>query len=384
MLFVVLLFLLVLTCSIYSQGLFAVVQPSADPTKAFEAMPNDYVLDKNIKGIDTQNIPKAHPQDGYPVCCSEAARTMYLQKICSHLKDPSVCSKLTDKQIPSVLSISAVAASGDAPHFDPKNPLPIDLTMFKPKGSHPEELSIQDLPFVVHQMEDAGSVAPESCYPVDLFMAKFHESTSSKNTDASLKVIKKVKDDFDKSRLEAQCDNCLNDIAYEIQNDLSVLNKVLDIKQIKDALLAKDLTFEQFIHSILIGKCADKAFTFKPYPLSPWPDQKSPGNAKTKKDILKQIGSILDSKSLVGVEVCQSEQPNGDVKNCTSGFHCLVITHSARACNSKGDCDDFVQVLNSWGDDWQAENHDGWVRAETLFKFADIGRSSQIFNFNDL
>ena len=56
-----------------------------------------------------------------------------------------------------------------------------------------------------------------------------------------------------------------------------------------------------------------------------------------------------------------------DFKNCQNR-HSVVITGYTEMCNKKNKCYRAFKVHNSWGEDWQKENSDGWVLADELLK----------------
>jgi hypothetical protein len=46
----------------------------------------------------------------------------------------------------------------------------------------------------------------------------------------------------------------------------------------------------------------------------------------------------------------------------------VVITGYKSLCKKEkpSDCRDVLKIQNSWGDDWQKRNDDGWLDAQTL------------------
>ena len=51
----------------------------------------------------------------------------------------------------------------------------------------------------------------------------------------------------------------------------------------------------------------------------------------------------------------------------------IVVMFGYRQVCAKGQCTDYLRVLNSWGKGWQAANSDGWVDAQNFYEYLDFG-----------
>lgn len=80
--------------------------------------------------------------------------------------------------------------------------------------------------------------------------------------------------------------------------------------------------------------------------------------------MIEKVKEVLKSGNpLTFDDVCL----NYSNSKCTQ-THSLVIAGYRKMCKSDGTCRDVVKVQNSFGKDWQEQNADGWLDAETLFR----------------
>ena len=90
----------------------------------------------------------------------------------------------------------------------------------------------------------------------------------------------------------------------------------------------------------------------------------------TYKQTITQIKDVVVTKKRpILLTFCAVMKPEfRSTKQCSdAGFgHALVIEGYRQMCDRKGTCVDSLKVRNSWGDNWQKENNDGWVDAKTL------------------
>ncbi len=350
-----------LTLSLSSQNAHsqaALLVSRATPAFAFPA--KDYVLAKDSL-IEINNLPVLHPQDGLPTCCSHAAVTLWTQTAC-RINPKLDCAKLTASQIPSALSLAALAEEGPAVVLKKNNPLSIE--------------QLHGLKYILDQASVSAMVFADSCFPFDQFVARFNKGDKYEKARASREVFIKLKKEYEKTKLEAtySCIECLN---KELQEDFGIS---ADIQKITEAL--KEQNFDRFLHKILLGSCA-YFIKFRSPNYRLWPEAKTKEPIEIDATILK-IKELLNQKMAVGMDVCPYETPKGNTQSCRGGSHCLVVTGYQKVCKSNGDCRELFQVQNSWGLDWQRENNNGWIDAETLLNHSDVGRSSQILSILNL
>lgn len=103
-----------------------------------------------------------------------------------------------------------------------------------------------------------------------------------------------------------------------------------------------------------------------------WPDvddaksDKTPTYAET---VAKIKDLLTKEKRPVAINFCAVIKPGiTTIKACADASfgHTAVIEGYRQMCNQSGKCIDSLKVRNTWGDDWQAKNNNGWVDAKTL------------------
>ncbi len=319
--------------------------------KAFTPVSSSYAV--TVSKEEVNNIPPVISIDGLPICCAEAARTLFLQDACQH-NTKLDCNSLKPNIIPSVLSMAALAGEASGGTLKTNNFLSID--------------DIHGMEYVLHQSQNAGVVYAESCYQFDQFVAKYNTGTLEEKADASRNAFIALKDKYNKSKLEAS--TCLECLDKELRTDFNIS---LQLEEIRDAL--KEDSFERFLHKILLGSCK-QVVKFHLRALGPaWPPADlTPSSAKS----IEKIIAILHSQAAVGMNVM--------IENSKGGYdsHCIVITGYRKDCKTKEstDCKELLHVHNSWGADWQTYNNDGWVDAEPLLAQAKLGKDSHLVYFD--
>ena len=72
------------------------------------------------------------------------------------------------------------------------------------------------------------------------------------------------------------------------------------------------------------------------------------------------------SGPVLGIGLClQPEFTAKTRKQCEPYGHSVVISGYRKVCHGQH-CKDSLKVINSWGEDWQVSNDNGWLDANNL------------------
>jgi len=83
-------------------------------------------------------------------------------------------------------------------------------------------------------------------------------------------------------------------------------------------------------------------------------------------ELLAKIKSVLAAGSPLGIGLClQPEFTAKTRKQCEPYGHSVVISGYRKVCHGQH-CKDSLKVINSWGEDWQVSNDNGWLDANNL------------------
>jgi len=167
----------------------------------------------------------------------------------------------------------------------------------------------------------------------------------------------------------------LNSIAADINEKLMIKQEFSNIEN----ALRQD-TFEKFKYQAIFGSCkkmveVDRNFPMPKFDQYPRPNQRNTTVPATIKKI-KEILSTGFPVSLQGLCPFFDQTKAKQTKVGCEGRHALVISGYRRVCrigcnkNESTCCIDSLKVQNSWGEDWQKKNDDGWVAASRLFNHA--------------
>ncbi|WP_156668102.1 hypothetical protein [Rhizobium bangladeshense] len=101
-----------------------------------------------------------------------------------------------------------------------------------------------------------------------------------------------------------------------------------------------------------------------------WDDDAKPVKSDYKNTVAMARQIICEKKRPIGTSFCAAKPMSYEtLKDCSDKQlgHAVVIEGYARVCTTNSaDCVDSVKVRNSWGDNWQKQNNDGWIDAKTL------------------
>ncbi len=286
--------------------------------------------------ILVKNMPGFHSQDGFPGCGGWAASTIFLHYQCKEENKNCPNPPPSPKDIPSPLFMSTFGIKASA------NALPF---------SNPDGHSVAG---VLQGFKDKSYAKSDSCYPFDQFVSD-HKNDREKMKDLFLKL----KTDYDKSKSEGTA--CIDCLVSELNKDFSFQNNnVTDLRATVTKALSAE-SFDKFLYAIFMKDCKAGVSITKMYDIQFWP----PENTKPSfEETMNKVKSVLNEQRPFTITSCLTEIKRAAQCSTAHGF---VISGYRKYCKGDGKCREALRVHNSWGMDWQKENNDGWVDAETLY-----------------
>lgn len=196
----------------------------------------------------------------------------------------------------------------------------------------------------------------DSCKSFDTLVNNFSKN-GQKGIDDKKKFFDYLQNIYNTRRATteadiADCPECIAEINKNagINTNLDSLRKALT----KDA-------YDKFLYSLFFKDCKmmpfPGGFSAVAFPL----DSMSVSSTDVKNRIIE---GLQRNKPVLFSALCVS-QDVGD--KCKYG-HSIVISGYKKVCSSdnKNICKEVFHVHNSWGDEWQKMNNDGWVDADAL------------------
>lgn len=301
---------------------------------------NDFPTQKIESNLP--NLPRTRTQGKFNVCFGMSSAFVAQYFVCNHGKKPiSNCASVPPNQEISPLSMVGISnrSRKDRGAGDPSNHY--NLKFGGAAASSLGNLSLM------------GLCLAESCYPFDP-IAKMYGSDQA----AVELMLNRLKDLYNRNKGKTEADACLDCISKAVQEDLKSNTNIIDIR---NAL--KMPTFEEFLYSVTLGKndngCEDiveinPSAKFKGFPTE--------GNV-TSDQIVNKAREILKQGYPLALDgICPIKE-----KGVCAGTHSVVITGYREQCTAAGTkCRHVLRVQNSWGEEWQDKNDDGWVDAETM------------------
>lgn len=222
------------------------------------------------------------------------------------------------------------------------------------KTFQPAQSKSRSMYDIINEVGRKGKFIVESCKPFHKLVNSF--STSGKagleKKDQFFDYLKKMYESK-KAKTEAEvadCPECLAEIYKNTGIDPNLI-------YIKKAL--SQTSYDKFLYSLFFEGCklqdfAD-GFNAKAYP----DDSLNVTSVDLKNKIVE---GLKKGKPVMASNVCFFTNEKNE---CKTG-HATVISGYRKCCDSKNNCKELFKVHNSWGEDWQKKNNDGWVDADKL------------------
>lgn len=298
--------------------------------------------------IEVKNMPPMRSQDGLPICYGFSATTLYEQYSCK--QSHSDCSNIPPEKAVSPIGMSILGASLEYQHkAESVNTIP-----YSAKGGN----SVLALSL----LSTSGVVESEACYPFDQFIQK-HRNINQEMHDAFANLKKNY---YDKNKTEASiCTDCLVrelDSQFNIKTDNTKVLKALG-----------EETFDKFLYDVILDRCENLIEPIN-YKLNTWPGTKKGFKYE---DMISKLKSLFQQNTPVSAGGCLDSI--GTTKKCKG--HDFVISGYRKYCKQTPECEsnctkvgcsrEALHIHNSWGQDWQDQNNDGWVDAKTLYDYLE-------------
>lgn len=314
---------------------------------AFSLLAPNYSPDKKTT-IEVQRMPPIRSQDGLNICFAFSSWTLFQQYQCTEQKKN--CSAVPSAESPSPLFLASLSGkSKDSPDSGGGDSYGISYS----KGGN----AFNSLT----KLKDEGGGYAESCYPLDQFISAHRNDVKEMNQ--AFEGIRK--DFYEKNKTEGSiCTDCLVkalDSEFQIKRDNQEVLKAL----------AQD-SFDKFLFDIFLKDCPT-VVEAPMMAIQGWP---SKGEKVTYEKALGKMKEVLKSGRPFSMGACLKNvptSPNG--LECTSS-HDFVVSGFRKFCKPDGTCRESLKVANSWGQDWQDKNNEGWVDAKTLYEHMYTGPNS--------
>jgi len=295
--------------------------------------------------IEITNMPPVRSQDSVGICFSFVASNLLDHQNCTQRKTD--CRNIKDAERVSPLDLAKFTV--DPPVSQLYSSSSASYKKLKEGGTAYNTLA--------NAIYDAHSVASEACAPFQAAVNKYGDSD-----ELQLKTWQMLREKFDK--VHDKKTNCVDCIVDEVRNYFpSLQNK----KAIKEAL--NQTNYEEFLYKLVVPDyCKQNSNQVKlneDLTVAAYPDEdQKTATAQQMKD--KMIEVLKKGKPLSLTGICMDRKDViPDLTSCET-YHAVTITGFTKMCNSKGVCHEAFKVQNSWGEEWQKKNSDGWVLASQL------------------
>lgn len=301
--FTSLIFIFIFSILYYISGL------AADPYKVIESNFNA----TSFKSYEVKNMPPIKSQDGLRNCFAQTSATMIEWYRCKYYNK---CTSSSDDQRLSAIDLSRhqTKPASQFPDID---------------GGHPID---------VLRNARSYSVVKEECLKTNEILYNENE-----DNDAYLYFLK---DYF--TREKRICGKrSLSDQEY---NEMFITNLNHKFGEILAQVVKESNTMEAFLYNALITKkgCTSQtAHTPSNYEVNYYPKKEQP----TPEKIIEMCKSLLLQDVPVSLLIED---------------HALVISGIKEACNKEGKCEILLKVVNSYGQSWQNQYDNGWLKASAL------------------
>lgn len=303
---------------------------------------------KVLDFLELQNLPRVRSQGAFGACAGYSAATVAQFYSCKHNK-VNDCSKISrDKEISPIGMLAYANPNSD--NSDPGNMASYENIKFSGSAA-----------YALNNISRFRMAFAESCYPFDQVVNKYGD-----NEQAVEAMLGKLRTIFEQSK-RTEGSACLECIQKTLKEDLLFQSNLKDIER----ALKKD-TFEEFLYHSTIGiedsktSCDDFVDIRPEAKFDYFPQQGTASSGQ----IISKVKEVLKSGYPVVVgDLCPYSQEG----KCL-GTHSVAVTGYRKQCTKDGkQCRDLFRVQNSWGEEWQKENNDGWLDAQSLFDNRSIG-----------
>jgi len=325
-----------------SSFLFTILLPSFSlgQSTAFKFFKADYI--EVGPSIEVSNMPKVKSQGPYDICPAYLAQYIFQHNICKQLNIVP-CSSVSVEQEVSPVNLSAFASSNSKNLNEGPITNHTNLNLFN-DGMNAFT--------IIKNASYTFALRPESCFPSDIF-----NNLVGNNRDIAMDFVYDYLIPFyQENKEKTECSECLATINRRLKTNRTEA-------QITRALGMK--SFPEFLYALIFPEHCGKFIKPQKKPtFAFFPNDDKP---TTLQQLSKKIETVVDSNlPIVLGDVCTG----GLINNACIGGHGVVISGYKTICSTKvkGVCRKLYKVQNTWGQEWQDQNNDGWMDAEHLLK----------------
>lgn len=294
---------------------------------------------------EIQNMPPVKTQDTMGECRAFSLATIIQKFICDNTKPKDPSKKITECNPPT--SDREISYFGMMIYT---NSILANARTLQPN----QKEQIRTDSIITKIATSGDGYVLESCKPFDKLANNFsfYNSRGDKKAEAFLTYTQELYSKRSKTEAAAveDCPECLKQLSNMTGLDESVIN-------LKQALSKK--SYDEFLYTLFFADCklreVSRGFRQVKYP------QES--SKLSNEDLKNRIRQGLNADHPVLFPNLCMEKVD-DKGNCNSGHSIVISGFKKICCNDK--CTDIFKVHNSWGQDWQDRNNDGWVSADNL------------------
>jgi len=327
--------------------------------------PKIYLTVGPVHMVDPRNLPAVRSQGPLPICTLECVTTLVEYKLCQEMNIQDCPTREEDQRVSRLSTLKY--RDTDFPKVE---------KVIGNFAARNKAISFQ----VMNNITSAAGgqyFFSESCLSYDAFIENFRNITQPKKMsilDVEIKLhdyLESMKPLFARAKGEiesrANISRCKDCLVLKEKFRIFFRNSG-SLEQLATALKLK--SFNEFMHEMIFEvqlennpKCKLIKFEEDLYALR-FPE---PGDPPTGLNaIFEKIDEVIaDRKPVIISPLCIAR--NESDKSCEK--HCIVITGRKTVMKivnnlPAGPQIELIQVHNSWGQDWQTNNNDGWLPLE--------------------
>ncbi|VVE07356.1 hypothetical protein PIN31009_02437 [Pandoraea iniqua] len=339
--------------------------------------------DRSTKGAvqEVTNLPPVTGQGALGICFAHVASTMLTAENCRALKTD--CKAVTDAEVFSPLALASIwgrQKTRDAAAASDNRKAPADSGSLNVSEAGNSAMILQVVAY------DTGAAPSLACASKKIMTPGYTDALA---TQRELDMWNRTKAIFRQLHDEAKsvdvnCTDCIKTFESSHATDVSFLTETfpaISKKKARSVSALAEPDYGQFLYrlavpaecvrlsrSVMFESMHKVSVRFYPQPAeSDTPGSKPTKNAASRgnyKQAIEVIRTALaDQRPLALGNICLDKTPTAE--GCKNS-HEVVVVGLKSTCDAKNRCTDAIRVVNSWGDDWQKDNGDGWVDAKTL------------------
>ena len=323
---------------------------SAEVFTSYEKKRENYFEISDQFKISLTSLPKVENQSNLEFCAAFSSRALLEQYHCKNNRNN--CEELTEDEKFSVLDIASY-----------KTPTPY----FLDKGG-----SVTSILKNIRSYRNQHKISVESCasykrlkynltsHVIDIDGKNPKTSIAYTDVMGGWKYLEHNYYLFQKISLNEQ-----TDIVDLVKNNLGLES---DSAFLLKAFSNRNGLSSFYFHALIPKNCRQESSARSVLEYVPQVFPKLKRNRPKRLDYLAQIYKLLKNDIPLNINFCAQKifDPETQREICT--YHGTIIKGIKKVCRHDKDCELLVQLHNSYGEKWQQEFNDGWIRAIPLLK----------------